>query len=103
MSKGTALVRRIRQDVLSPRDVTEIRSRIKSSLSQHINSADKVLTGSIKWDANQVKIFQILMNKVVPDIHASVAEVSVTNRNIHELSVDQLQEIAASPIPSGDG
>ena len=53
-----------------------------------------VLDGTKKWDNQQVRLFGMMLNKVMPDLHHSFNEHTVETKNMDELTIEELQEIA---------
>ena len=53
-----------------------------------------MLDGSKKWDAQQTRLFGMMLNKVMPDLHHSFNEHTVENKDVHELTIEELQRIA---------
>jgi len=66
-------------------------------------SVREVLDGSRQWNNQQVRLFGMMLNKVMPDLHHSFNEHAIENKAAHELSFNELQAIAAQAnIPTED-
>lgn len=58
--------------------------------------AKQVIEGKQTWSNQQVALFKALLGKVMPDVSAHYEERHVTNHNVHEMSREQLLEIASN-------
>ena len=71
-----------------------VRRSVLDVVRNKIPDVRLVLDGSKKWDNQQVRLFGMMLNKVMPDLHHSFNEHTVENKNMDELSIEELQEIA---------
>mgnify|MGYP000288931365 FL=1 len=79
---------------VTPMQVDRIRRSVLDVVRHNIPEVREVLSGAKKWDNQQVRLFTVMLNKVMPDLHHSFNEHSVENKQVHELTVDELMEIA---------
>jgi len=80
---------------LSPAQSAKIRGQIARMVKSQINWANEVVEGSREWSPTQARVFGTLLAKVVPDLSASYHQHEVTNKELVELSRDELERIAA--------
>ena len=71
-----------------------MRRSVLDVVRKNIPQVREVLDGSRKWDNQQVRLFGMMLNKVMPDLHHSFNQHTVENKNVDELTVDELMEIA---------
>jgi len=83
---------------LSPQSIQNLRRRVMHAVEANLERAEEVLSGERHWTATQARIFGMLLNKVVPDLHHSQSTVSVEHKNINELSIEELKVIAARGV-----
>jgi hypothetical protein len=79
---------------VTPVQVDRVRRSVLDVVRSNLPDVREVLAGSKKWDNQQVRLFTVMLNKVMPDLHHSFNEHSVENKQVHELTVDELMEIA---------
>lgn len=79
---------------VTPQQVDRVRRSVLDVVRKNIPQVREVLDGSRKWDNQQVRLFGMMLNKVMPDLHHSFNQHTVENKNIDELTVDELMEIA---------
>ena len=79
---------------VTPQQVDRVRRSVLDVVRNKIPDVRLVLDGSKKWDNQQVRLFGMMLNKVMPDLHHSFNEHTVENKNMDELSIEELQEIA---------
>lgn len=80
---------------ITPRDIANLRTRAFNVVSRHIASADQVLRGQKAWSNQQVRVFGILVNKVLPDLHHTLTEINDRTKDLRSLSREELERIAA--------
>jgi len=80
---------------VTPLEVDRVRRSVLDVVRNNIPKVRAVLDGSIKWDNQQVRIFGMMLNKVMPDLHHSFNEHTVETKKVEELSIQELEEIAA--------
>lgn len=78
---------------LAPDEVAAVRRSAYNIIAKQIPTVGKVLSGQKKWDAQQVRLFSIMLNKVMPDLHHSFNEVSIEDKSLTELSISDLESI----------
>jgi len=61
---------------------------------KQIPAVREVLEGNTQWNNSQVRLFGMMLNKVMPDLHHSFNEHAVENKAAHELTFAELQAIA---------
>jgi len=79
---------------VTPMQVDRVRRSVLDVVRKNIPDVREVLEGKKKWDNQQVRLFTVMLNKVMPDLHHSFNEHSIENKQVHELTVDELMEIA---------
>ena len=80
---------------VTPVEVDRVRRSVLDVVRKQIPAVREVLSGDRKWDAQQTRLFGMMLNKVMPDLHHSFNEHTLENKEVHELSYDELQRIAA--------
>ena len=88
-TKGTGL------PAVTPLEVDRVRRSVLDVVRKQMPEVREVLAGNKKWDAQQTRLFGMMLNKVMPDLHHSFNEHTVENKEAHELTIDELQRIAA--------
>jgi hypothetical protein len=86
--KGTGL------PAVTPVEVDRVRRSVLDVVRKQMPEVREVLAGNKKWDAQQTRLFGMMLNKVMPDLHHSFNEHTVENKEAHELTYDELQRIA---------
>lgn len=87
-TKGTGL------PAVTPLEVDRVRRSVLDVVRKQMPEVRLVLDGSKKWDAQQTRLFGMMLNKVMPDLHHSFNEHTVENKDVAELTIDELQRIA---------
>jgi hypothetical protein len=80
---------------LTPQRVAQLRSRIANIIAVNMDTAFDVIEGTKTWTPTQARIFQALLNKVVPDIKASVHQHNHVHTDASKLSREELMRIAS--------
>ena len=80
---------------VTPLEVDRVRRSVLDVVRNNIPKVRGVLDGSVKWDNQQVRVFGMMLNKVMPDLHHSFNEHTVETKKIEELTIQELEEIAA--------
>jgi hypothetical protein len=97
---GTGLAR------VTPVEVDRIRRQAFDIVRRTMPEVRDVLRGSRPWTNQQVRLFGMLLNKVMPDLHHSFSEHKHEHRQIHEMSVQELEALIANskaaPILEGE-
>lgn len=78
---------------LAPEEVASVRRKAYNIISKQIPAIGEVLDGTREWNAQQVRLFSIMLNKVMPDLHHSFNEVSIEDKSLTELSIKELEAI----------
>ncbi len=76
-------------------EVDNVRRHVLDTVKNNIPNARAVLGGRLKWTNQQVKLFQILLNKVLPDLSASMNEHIHRRKPLKEMTREELQEFIA--------
>jgi hypothetical protein len=88
---------------VTPIEVDRVRRTVLDVVRKQMPSVREVLDGSRQWNNQQVRLFGMMLNKVMPDLHHSFNEHAIENKAAHELSFNELQAIAAQAnIPTED-
>jgi len=88
-TKGTGL------PAVTPLEVDRVRRSVLDVVRKQMPEVREVLAGRKRWDAQQTRLFGMMLNKVMPDLHHSFNEHTVENKEAHELTIEELQTIAA--------
>jgi len=83
------------QTRLSPAQSAKLRGQIATMVKTQIDWANQVVEGSREWSPTQARVFGTLLSKVVPDLSASYHQHEINNKEIIDLSRDELERIAA--------
>jgi len=75
--------------------VDKVRSRVLFTVQENLPNVRNVLGGRLKWTNQQVKLFQIMLNKVLPDLSASMNEHMHKHKTIDQLTRAELEAIVA--------
>ena len=80
---------------VTPMQVDRVRRSVLDVVRKNIPDVREVLAGTKKWDAQQTRLFTVLLNKVMPDLHHSFNEHTIENKPTHELTIQELEAIAS--------
>tara|TARA_R110002074_G_scaffold35288_1_gene96412 strand:- start:335 stop:712 length:378 start_codon:yes stop_codon:yes gene_type:complete len=80
---------------VTPLEVDRVRRSTLDIVRKQMPIVRQVLDGTREWNNQQVRVFGMLLNKVMPDLHHSFNEHTVENKQVHELTFDELNEIAS--------
>ncbi len=80
---------------LTPHQSSKIRGQIASFVRNQIEIANNVVVGAVDWSPTQARVFGMLLNKVVPDLNASYVQHEHSNKDIIDLSREELERIAS--------
>ncbi len=80
---------------LTPMQSSQIRGQIAGFVRNQIDIANNVVVGAVEWNPTQARVFGMLLNKVVPDLNASYVQHEHNNKNIIDLSREELERIAS--------
>ncbi len=90
----TAIAKKAEETRLTPQQSSQIRGQIANYVTDQINMAHAVVTGSIEWNPTQARVFGMLLNKVVPDLNASFHQHEHEVKQLTDLSRSELEAIA---------
>jgi len=76
-------------------EVDRVRRSVLDVVRRNIPKVRKVLDGTISWNNQQVRVFGLMLNKVMPDLHHSFNEHTIDTKSVGELTIAELEEIAA--------
>jgi hypothetical protein len=79
---------------VTPMEVDRVRRSVLDIVRKNIPNVREVLEGKKSWSNQQVRLFGMVLNKVMPDLHHSFNEHSVELKEAHELSIEELEAIA---------
>lgn len=79
---------------LSPHEIAQLRKDMHELVKDNIHMARAVLEGRQAWTNNQIKLFALLCDKVIPDLHHSYTQIGVEKKAMEELTRDELEQIA---------
>jgi oligoribonuclease (3'-5' exoribonuclease) len=80
---------------VTPLEVDRVRRSVLDVVRKNMSKVRDVLAGNINWSNQQVRLFSVMLNKVMPDLHHSFNQHSVEHKTITELTIDELTQIAA--------
>lgn len=83
---------------VTPKEVDRVRRSVLDVVRKNIPNVREVLDGKKKWSNQQVRVFGMMLNKVMPDLHHSFNQHSVENKDPSDLTLEELEAIAASAI-----
>ncbi len=78
---------------VTPTAVDNVKARCLSVVNTHMDKVHQVLEGNRKWSNQQIKLFQICLDKVV-GAPASQHKHEHTHRKIEDMSREELMRIA---------
>jgi len=81
---------------LQPNDIAKMRSQVFATVATQTNKVVGVLNGTEQWNPQQVRLYGMLLNKVLPDLHHSYSEVALQDSDVNKLSRKELEDIIAS-------
>lgn len=79
---------------VTPVQVDRVRRSVLDVVRKQIPAVREVLDGSRNWNNQQVRLFGMMLNKVMPDLHHSFNEHTIENKSVDELSYEELMQIA---------
>lgn len=83
---------------VTPLEVDRVRRSALDVVRKNMHNVRAVLDGKKHWSNQQVRLFGMMLNKVMPDLHHSFNEHSIENKNPNELTLEELQAIAAQAL-----
>ena len=81
---------------LQPNDIAVMRSQVFATVATQTAKVVGVLNGTEQWNPQQVRLYGMLLNKVLPDLHHSYSEVAIQDSDVNKLSRKELEAIIAS-------
>lgn len=91
----------LRTDALSPDEVEALRGRVAQHVANQIEMANEVVLGirDREWTATQARLFQTMLNKVIPDVRAEAPNKDLPiNKDLTTLSRSDLERLAVTAI-----
>jgi hypothetical protein len=83
---------------VTPKQVDRVRRSVLDVVRSNIPAVRLVLAGKRHWSNQQVRLFSIMLNKVMPDLHHSFNQHSIENKDPNDLTLAELEAIAASAL-----
>jgi hypothetical protein len=80
---------------VTPLEIDRVRRSVLDVVRKNIPKVRDVLSGNVNWSNQQVRLFAVMLNKVMPDLHHSFNQHSVEHKTIDELTIDELTQIAS--------
>lgn len=80
---------------VTPIQVDRVRRSVLDIVRKSIPEVREVLAGTKEWNAQQTRVFGMLLNKVMPDLHHSFNEHTIETKAVTELSMEELEAIVA--------
>ena len=80
---------------VTPLEIDRVRRSVLDVVRKNIPKVRNVLSGSTSWSNQQVRLFAVMLNKVMPDLHHSFNQHSVEQKTVTELTIDELHQIAS--------
>jgi hypothetical protein len=81
---------------LQPNDIAKMRSQVFATVATQTSKVVGVLNGTEQWNPQQVRLYGMLLNKVLPDLHHSYSEVALQDSDVNKLTRKELEDIIAS-------
>lgn len=78
---------------VTPEEVASLRRRIYNIVDRRLGKAAGFLDGTVDWNANQVRMFGLLLDRVMPKLNHTFNEVNISNKPAHELTREELERI----------
>lgn len=91
-ARSTVLAKRAQ---LSPAEISRIRVKIAKNVEDYLPIVDEVIRGTRDFSPTQARIFTALLNKVVPDLSATLHKHEPAEKDLNRMSLAELEEIAA--------
>ncbi|MFZ9164517.1 MAG: hypothetical protein ACO23K_01175 [Ilumatobacteraceae bacterium] len=79
---------------VTPIEVDRVRRSVLDIVRNNIPTVREVLNGDRSWSNQQVRLFGMMLNKVMPDLHHTFNEHTIENKKAHELTIEELEQIA---------
>lgn len=78
---------------VTPEEIAHVRKKIFHIVNYNVGQAEKVLSGEIKWDSNQTRIFGMLLDRVIPKVSHTHTTVDISSKPLHELSRSEIESL----------
>ncbi len=78
---------------VTPVEIDRVRRSVLDVVRKNVPNIRAVLQGDKDWSNQQVRLFSVMLNKVMPDLHHSFNQHTVENKQLHELTEDELHQI----------
>lgn len=82
----------------TPREAERLRQRLATHVATHLDTVNEVLAGTKRWDGSQVRLFTVLLGKVMPDVSFSHHLHETVRKPLRELTREQLERIASGEL-----
>lgn len=79
---------------VTPIEVDRVRRSVLDIVRNNIPVVREVLKGDRSWSNQQVRLYGMMLNKVMPDLHHTFNEHTIENKQVHELTIEELEAIA---------
>jgi hypothetical protein len=80
---------------VTPVELDNVQRHVLAAVKDNMPRVRSVLSGDLRWTNQQVKLFQIMLNKVMPDLKQTHNEHYHHGKEMHELSREELEAIVA--------
>ncbi len=80
---------------VTPVEIDRVRRSVLDVVRKNMPNVRDVLDGKRDWSNQQVRLFSVMLNKVMPDLHHSFNQHTIETKEVHELTLSELKEIAA--------
>lgn len=80
---------------VTPVEIDRVRRSVLDVVRKNMPNVRDVLDGNRSWSNQQVRLFSVMLNKVMPDLHHSFNQHTIETKEVHELTLSELKEIAA--------
>ena len=87
---------------VTPIEVDRVRRSVLDVVRNNIPKVRSVLKGDTNRSNQQVRLFSVMLNKVMPDLHHSFNEHSIEHKTVDQLSIQELEQIAARADDNDD-
>lgn len=78
---------------ITAEELDKVRRQVLDTVKVALPAARNVLSGTGRWTNQQVKLFQIMLNKVMPDLSHSQVDVTRNDKDPSKMTREELQEI----------
>lgn len=92
--QNVTTTRRVRR-ALTTDDVELLRADITDIVKRQLATANDVMLGKKKWTNGQVRLFSLLLDRVVPTTRAIESTEEIEEVNIETLTLEELERIVA--------